>query len=330
MVSEAADWRRPSSSHQRQIMTVTGPALHDHRLRSVTDAHTHLWIDPVAGQAPGSPVLNSWEPILGELQAYKALGGGAVVDCQPGGCGRNAQKLVALSHASGVRIIACTGFYLRRSYHPEYWLWQAGAEEIERAFMRELTDSVDETRACDHGESVRAGLIKVACESTLAATPRVALEGAAAAAAATGSALEIHTEKGEDAEAIAAFFIQRGVQAEQMVICHIDKRPDFGLHKELTRAGVLLEYDTFYRPKYSPETGVWPLLESMVAAGLDYGVALATDMADIDMWRHEGASAGLVGMVTTIRARMHALGFTQETIDRLSGGNITDRLAGLF
>jgi phosphotriesterase-related protein len=61
---------------------------------------------------------------------------------------------------------------------------------------------------------------------------------------------------------------------------HIDKRPDHGLHAELTQAGVMLAYDTFFRPKYDPERNLWPQISAMVAAGLNHVVALATDVAE--------------------------------------------------
>jgi hypothetical protein len=48
-------------------------------------------------------------------------------------------------------------------------------------------------------------------------------------------------------------------------MCHVDKRPDVGLHRELARAGVLLGYDTFGRPKYNPDQGVWQLIPALVA-----------------------------------------------------------------
>ena len=38
-----------------------------------------------------------------ELQQYKAAGGGAVVDCQPGGCGRNGRILPQLTQARATR-----------------------------------------------------------------------------------------------------------------------------------------------------------------------------------------------------------------------------------
>ena len=64
------------------------------------------------------------------------------------------------------------------------------------------------------------------------------------------------------------------------MLCHIDKRPDVGLHRDLAAAGVLLEYDTFFRPKYDPERNVWPLVERMLADGYAASIAIGTDLAD--------------------------------------------------
>jgi 5-phospho-D-xylono-1,4-lactonase len=174
---------------------------------------------------------------------------------------------------------------------------------------------------------VRAGFIKVACEAELQHTPLNALEGAAQASAASGAAIAIHTEKGASAEAIFEFMLQHGVAARQVVLCHMDKRPDFGLHRALVQAGALLEYDTFYRPRYEPERNLWPLLEKMAAAGLEHGLALATDIAEEIYWANLGDGPGLAGLIRSIRPRLEATGLPQDAVQRLLGGSITQRLA---
>jgi 5-phospho-D-xylono-1,4-lactonase len=73
------------------IITVLGPIAHDQC--GITDAHNHLWIDSVTAGDPDAPVLNSKEKILTELIQYRQAGGFGVVDCQPGGCGRNGNRL---------------------------------------------------------------------------------------------------------------------------------------------------------------------------------------------------------------------------------------------
>ena len=79
----------------------------------------------------------------------------------------------------------------------------------------------------------------------------------------------------------------------------------------------------FTGPKYRPERNVWPLLARMVAEGLAGQVAIGTDMAGTAFWQEVGP-AGLPGEIV---ARLRTLGFDPATVRRLTGGNITDRLA---
>jgi phosphotriesterase-related protein len=296
----------------------------------VVDAHNHLWIEPVAGAAPGSPVLADLARITAELREYRRLGGGGIVDCQPGGCGRNGSRLADLSRQTGVAVVACTGFHRRRYYHPDYWLWQASLEQAADFFISEIRTGLVET--LEAGQPVRAGFIKIACEASLEETPQAPLEAAAAAAAATGAAVEVHTEQGAGAERIVAYFGSHGVPPERLVLCHIDKRPDLGLHLELARAGVLLEYDTFYRPKYRPDAGVWRLVAGMIEHGMHGQVAVATDMAEAALWTAYGGSPGLTGLLTILRPGLEAIilssdAATDDAVCQMIGKNIACRLS---
>ena len=155
--------------------------------------------------------------------------------------------------------------------------------------------------------------------------PAALWEAAAAASRDTGVALLAHTEAGVAAEQIVIRLLGYGAAADRLVICHIDKRPDFGLHRELAQAGILLEYDTFFRPKYDPERNVWPLLQRMAAAGLAGQVAIGTDLAGTTFWQEIGP-ARLPGEIVT---RLQALGFAAPTVRGLTGSNIAGRLADL-
>ena len=305
-------------------MAVSGP-ISPSSLQ-VVDAHNHLWIEAVDGISPDSPHLTEYDAILSEMKEYVEAGGAAIVDCQPGGCGRNGTKLLQLSRESGVTVIAATGFH-RRAYYPgSWWMWEAPSQAIARYFIDEVQGGLRET--LELPEPVRAGFIKCACESTVPETPQAPLEAAAWAAAELGLCVEVHTEKGADAEGILDFFVSRGVRAGQIVLCHMDKRPDLGLHRNLAEAGACLEYDTFYRPKYAPDRNVWSLIEAMVLNGFDSSIALATDMAEASMWRHLGGGPGLTGLVKEIRPRLEEMRLGTPAIQNLIGGNIARRLSG--
>jgi predicted metal-dependent phosphotriesterase family hydrolase len=309
----------------RLVQTVTGAIAHTSL--GIADAHNHIWISMVSGADPSAPVLNNYQQIKSELKEYRAEGGTSLLDCQPGGCGRDGRKLAALSVESGVNIIASTGFHRRKYYPPDYWLFNVGVNQIADHLINELHECLEECR--DEKEPVRAGFIKIALEADWDSTPQAALEAAAGAAVEIGSLIEIHTEKGALAEKAIIYFEDRHVLPGQLCLCHMDKRPDFGLHSEIARYGALLEYDTFYRPKYHPEQGVWPLIQEMTAAGMADSLALATDMAEKELYTSIGGGPGLASLPREIRSRLEKMQMTDEIIRGMLGDNIDRRLAGI-
>lgn len=315
----------PDPIQPRPVQTVLGAV--DFRSLGVTDAHNHVWIEAIAGADPAAPVLNEEEQILAELRAYKAASGGSLLDCQPGGCGRNGNILAKLAADSDVNLIASTGFHRSKYYPPEHWLFSASETRVAEYFISEYSVGLEECK--DGKNAVKAGFIKIALEALWRDTPQAALEAAAAAALETGALIEIHTEKGLLAEKAIIYFEDRHINPRQLVLCHMDKRPDMGLHSELAKFGALLEYDTFFRPKYNPETRLWPLLQGMVAAGLSSSVALATDMAEKEMYASIAKGPGLASLPGEISLHLNRMNYSDEIIRQLTGGNIARRLAGL-
>jgi phosphotriesterase-related protein len=288
---------------------------------SLTDAHQHVWIERVIGVDPGAPRLEDLSVVGAGLAAYKAAGGSALVDCQPDGAGRNAAVLAALAANSGVSIICCTGFHLKKYYPPDHWLWNASEAEAGDYFIRELQDGVSESPA---GGPVRAGFIKVACTADLAGAPMRLLAAAAEASRQTGATVLAHTDQGASADLILRVLTDFGMSANRLVLCHMDKRPDAALHQTLAQAGALLEYDTFFRPKYDPEKNVWPLISRMLADGFAHGIAFGTDLADPESWREPGPA----GLPAILAPRLAEIGCAADVVAALTGTNIVARLAG--
>ncbi len=312
-------------STARPVITVQGPLQYE--CLGITDAHNHVWIEPVPGADPGAPILNQFNAILKELVEYREKGGNTLLDCQPEGCGRDGNQLLALSMASNINLIACTGFHRKKYYPQNYWFWRARAQKVCDFLCSEIEQGLFET--LETASPVRAGFIKIALEATWADCPHAALEGAASAALKSKVLMEIHTEKGALAEKACIYFTNLGLLPNQLVLCHMDKRPDVGLHKELARLGVLLEYDTFYRPKYDPSTNLWPLIEQMVSAGFSDRVALATDMAEAELYHYIGGGAGLASLPGEIQDQLNKKGFPETARKQMIGGNIARRLAGI-
>ncbi len=304
------------------VITVTGPV--EPEQLGITDAHNHAWIDPPIGAAPGVPVLCDFEAIAAELSDYYEVGGRTQIDCQPGGCGRDGNRLRDLSLHSKVSIVASTGYHLQRYYPPLASIWEMDTDQATAYFLAEIQQGMEETRG---EQPVYPGQIKIAVHESLPESPVHLLKAALEASKESGLAISVHTERGQGVEDFLNWFIQEGLSPQRLIFCHVDKRPDRGLHRQLARAGVLLEYDTFYRPKYHPEEYLWPLIQEMAKDGLSTNIALATDMADGGLWKRIGGGPGIARFASEIPSRLKSLEINDDMISALTGGNIAHRLA---
>lgn len=309
------------------VQTVTGTVAVE--AVQLADGHEHVWIKPAGGVSEDARIeLNDYPRIRQELEAFKAAGGTLLVDCQPGGAGRDTRQLRRLSEETGVLITATTGAHQRKYYPPDSWQWRAGVDEAARYFISELTEGTRESLGEESGaEPVRAAIIKIGYEGVIEGQTEVLMEAAAVASRQTGASILFHTEMGRNIEALIPFFEKHGVAPNRLYMCHVDKRPDVGLHRELARAGVLLGYDTFGRPKYDPDHNVWRLIPALAADGLAHGMAVCLDFAFPSMWRSFGGEPGLTFIQSDILPHLAQIGLDAATIKRLTAQNVANRLA---
>jgi 5-phospho-D-xylono-1,4-lactonase len=295
------------------VETVLGPR--DGQAFRVVDAHAHVWI---SGASEGSPELADQALALEELRDLSAAGGSALVDCQPGACGRDGRVLARLMEASGIAIVGATGFHLRRYYPGPGGPWAEPAKAL-GLFLAELREGLSEA------PGVRAGVVKCAWTGA-AGAERQLLQAALSAARLEGAPMVVHTERGHAVEWLCELISAAGVEAGQVQLSHVDKRPDVGLHVELARAGFVLGYDTFLRPSYEPERAVWPLLRRLVEDGLWRQVTLGTDLVDHGAW-HVAGGRGLRALPLEVVGRLRREGVEHEALAALAGGNAV-RLLG--
>ncbi len=83
-----------------------------------------------------------------------------------------------------------------------------------------------------------------------------------------------------------------------------------------------------YRPRRVP-TNLWPLIEQMVKSGFANRVALATDMAEAELYHFLGKGPGLASFPGEIRKQLEEKGYSEAVCRQLLGENITRRLAGI-
>ncbi|MDR1507130.1 MAG: hypothetical protein LBI67_08520 [Treponema sp.] len=281
-------------------------------------SHEHVYISfshPVSVEQ----LIDDPDKSLMELLAYFRAGGGAVVDAQPLGCGRNAAILSSLARQSGVHIIASTGFH-KLSYYPEnHWIHSLSEDHLAHIFTGELEQgmyldggAVFPQKQC----SARAGQIKTALDRE-GLTPRYRrlFTAAAAAAVKTGKPLMVHVEQSSDPAALSDFLQDIGLPPEQIIFCHLDRAvPDRRVHREICRRGSCLEYDTIGRPKYHDDLEEITLIRGLLEAG--YGTRLLLSMDTTrGRLRSYGGVPGLTYIIEQFIPQMLDWGIDREQIE---------------
>lgn len=285
--------------------------------------HEHLFIAP--GQVEKiNPALkiDDYDLTLQELLLYKAQGGVSVVDAQPLACGRMPQNLLRAAEASGVNIIAATGFHKLVFYPENHWIQSVDGATFAQLLIDELTSGMyldgDEALPA-RSMKARAGIIKTAVETVpIDKQYRKLLEAAAYAAKTTGAPLMCHTEMGEGALEVVQIFTACGVPCDSIIICHLDRRVDnLPYHLEVAKSGVFLDYDSIGRLKYHTDEAEADLIGKMIQHGQADRILLALDTTR-ERLRSYGGTIGLDYILQTFIPLLEAYGLDRETIAKLT------------
>jgi phosphotriesterase-related protein len=183
--------------------------------------------------------LDDVETAIAEFEIFKGEGGGTIVDLSPASNGRSVQKLRKVSEATGVHVVAGTGYYVDEFLTDE--VNTARVDALTEVLVRELSEGID-------GTDVRAGIIgEVGCSWPLTDRERASLTASAIAQQQTGAAISIHPGRAAAAPAqIVAELRSAGADLSRVVMGHLDRT--FGSVAEvlaLAESGVYLEFDLF-------------------------------------------------------------------------------------
>jgi phosphotriesterase-related protein len=250
-----------------------------------------------------------------ELESFTSLGGRTVVDMMPPGIGRDATGLVSLARRCGINLIAATGFHRERYYDEGHWLYHYSTEQIADLFVAEIMDGMD--RFGYRGPLVarlaaQAGVIKCATDYyRWTAHTEKWFEAAGLASLRTGAPISTHTEHGSLALEQVTKLLDLGVPAESIIIGHLDRNPDPGLHAEIAATGVFLEYDGPSRLKYHPDSAIVALIARAAESGYDHQLLLGSDLARRSYFPSYGGGPGFGYLLGPFAARLRKEGLGQ-------------------
>jgi 5-phospho-D-xylono-1,4-lactonase len=260
-----------------------------------TDYHEHL--------LQASPLLlgddlDDVDRSAAEVVTLRDAGIDALVELTPIGLGRDPAGLRSIAERTGMHIVMATGVHRDEHYGEDHPVRQLDEPALLSLFVDELTVATTMPGA-DGGrrppvDGVRAGVIKVGVGYwRISASERRVLSAAAAAHRRTGTAIVCHLELGTAAWEVLGFLGDQGVPADRVVLAHVDRNPDPGLHLELAAAGAYLGYDGMARAKYWPDAVLLDCLLAVAERGGADRLLLGGDVARRSSFASYGGMPGM-------------------------------------
>ncbi len=305
----------------------------------MTLGHEHLIALPPAFVTDEDLWLDSEAAALTELNTYRSKGGRSVVEMTTVDYGRDIAALVRLSQASGVHIVAATGFnqgkfadgIVARHSDEQIVAWmvsEVSSGALDRAAPEQFALAADSASATPG--RFRAGVIKASSglEGPSAGERRV-LQAAAEAHLLTRAPISTHTEKAAWGLEQAQFFSDAGVRASSVLIGHLDFRPELPYLLEVAETGVNLGFDQFSKRKYLSDEKRVELIKGLAEAGHLSQVILSGDLARRSYWPAYGneAATGFAYIPGKVRDMLLAEGLGVDGVQQLLAGNPQNWLA---
>jgi phosphotriesterase-related protein len=266
------------------IQTVTGAISPD--TLGITYTHEHILCDQrrcrndglrPRGGDEGLMLLDDIGVAIQELADLKPIGADAMVEVTMQAWGRDVVGLRRISEASGLRIIATSGFYIEQC-HPAF-VSQQSIDELADGLIRELTDQVE-------GTGIRTGLLKAAISRPVVEGPEEKCSRAVARAQrATGAAITTHTSAsarfeilgGNSGMALLDLFESEGVDPRRVIVGHTDENADIRNLEALCRRGAYVQFDVIGKVHWMLDETRADLVREMVDRGLVGHLLLSTD-----------------------------------------------------
>lgn len=253
------------------------------------------------------------DDVMDDLRRYLECGGRTIVELTNTGMGQRADALAALSRRSGVTVIAGTGFYVEK-WHPPM-VRTATAEDLEAFMVREIEDGIG-------GSEVRAGIIGEigTSQDEITADERKVMTAAARAARRTGAPLSTHTSYGQLALQQLEIIAGEGLPLDRVTIGHLDLDPDPDYHTAVAERGAFIQYDTFGKNQYRPDSERIDCLVEMVRRGFGRQILLSNDISRPTYLIARGGW-GYCHLLQSIIPEIRRRGVDEETIGHMLRDN---------
>lgn len=291
---------------ERVVRTVRGDIPPDRLGR--TDYHEHLL--QCSPLLPGDD-LDDVERSAGETAALRDAGIDALVELTPIGLARDPRGLREIARRTGVHVVAATGIHWESHYADDHWVRTLDIGAMVDRFVAELTigfDTRDDAAGPPEVLDARAGVIKVGTGYwSISPFESAVLAAAGEAHRRTGAAVVCHLELGTAAWEASAALERAGVPRDRLVLAHVDRNPDPGLHAELAASGCYLGFDGAGRTKYWPDSTLLDCLVEVAERGGAQRLLLGGDVARRSSFVAYGGLPGMAYLPARFVPRLRTL-----------------------
>ncbi len=244
-----------------------------------------------------------------EARSLRAAGTDTMIDATPTGLGRDVEAVARISTATGLQVVHTTGAHHGGHYSADHWVVAMSEDELAELFTSDVRHGFVESgrrASTPAGHPVRAGLVKAGIRYWAIGTfERRVLAAAASCHRSTGVPVMVHLDHGSAAHEVLDLLADAGVPADRVVLAHLDRNLDPGLHRSLAERGAYLGYDGMARHREAPDSAIIACLEQTTATETGAArVLLGGDVARASRYRAYGGLPGLDYLATRFLPRL--------------------------
>ena len=273
------------------VNTVLGPVSAD--ALGATYIHEHLYVKPCELPEFYPYTLDNVEKSVEEAKAFKAAGGGTMVEMSPLNFGRNTEALRTISEQSGVNIVCITGFH--KQAHIPQWFYELDDAAVSHVVIDEIEDGIGWSH-------VLPGAIKVGSSlDVITEAERRAIALCGVIAADFDLPVITHCDKGTMALEQIELLGVAGVGPQRICLSHVDLTLDVEYLKRICDTGAFISFDHVGRDLEGHDHERVEMLAELVRCGFGDKVCLAGDMGKKDYFASYGGKPGLDYILTMFK-----------------------------
>jgi predicted metal-dependent phosphotriesterase family hydrolase len=254
--------------------------------------------------------------LVPELVAYKAAGGGTLVDLTLRELGRDPARLRRFAEASGLHIVMGAGWYRAPYYPAEARIDRRTVDDLADELVKEIEGGVDDT-------GIRPGIIgEIGTDKPwLTALEERVHRAVGRASRRTGLAIMTHAEMSPVGLAQLRVFEEEGVDPARVVISHADSYPFLDYYLEIIRRGANLEFDflgaTTSFTEHHDEARIVELTCELIERGHERRLLLSHDVCHNSQLRVNGGN-GYLHLFRTFLPALRSAGVPEAAIHQIT------------